>query len=497
MPSVAARACAALVAFAATAIVYAATSSFAPSWPPPHQPSTAALWLLDVVGRIPVGDAMSRAAILAVLFAALTSAITTGVIVRLGYQPMLATACAVTLACTPAVWHHATGDVTGALASLLIACAIAIVFATKASSLVRAVVASCFLVAAVGAGTMRVETPPATWREAAMSAVALVRAEWRLPASALVAAGLAAPIWTGARAPVLAIAGTGIAVVSAMIGSNVAPFAPFAAILLTHGVTSLPSIGARARAAIAIALALVTIAARGQDRRPPEWELVAWRDALERAVPSGTVIATGNRAAAALQPVLFADRPSRIEIRLDPAAQSPGSTVLDDLRAQQPRTAVTLAFTSPVDAISRLPHGTIIGLAVAAPVISDNAELVKAALQAIGHSTVIDAAAGVAAIGLAGMKDPQAGSQLPLLGSHVYLWLGDPIGDTGRRSPTDLDVRATDAGVRIRLRGRDVVTSDAWAAIALDRYGRVLATWASDDTAGAWPIDVKGLNVWR
>jgi hypothetical protein len=497
MPSVAARTCAALVAFAATATVYAATSSFAPSWPPQHQPSTASLWLLDLVGQIRLGDAVSRAATLAVLIAALTSAITTGVIVRLGYQPILATAGAVTLACTPAVWQHATGDVTGALASLLIACAIATAFAPRASWPVRAVVASCFLVAAVGAGTMRVETAPATWREAAMSAVALVRAEWRLPASALIAAGLAAPVWTGARAPLLAVAGTGIAVVAAMIGSNVAPFAPCAAILMTHGLTSLPPIGARTRAAIAIALALVSIAGRWQDRRPPEWELVAWRDAVERAVPAGTVIATSNRAAAALQPALFADRPSHIAIHLDPAGQSAGSFVLDDLRAREPRTAVTLAFANPLDAIGRLPQGTIIGLAVASPAIADNAALVKAALQAIGYSGVIDAAAGVGAIGMTGIKDPTPAGGSAQPGSHAFLWLGDPIGDTGRRSPTDVDVRVTNAGARIRLRGRDVVTSDAWAAIALDRYGRVLATWASDDTKGAWPLDVKGLNVWR
>lgn len=489
---------AAIAAFGITAILYAVTASFAPSWPPQQQPSMAGLWLLDAIARIPLGDAVSRAVTVAVLFAALTSALTTIVMVRLGYQPIAAMPCAVTLAGTPAVWLHATGDVTGALASLLVAVAVALSFAEKRSLPGRTMVAIGLFLIAIGLGAVRLETAPTTWRQAAGFAVALLRDEWRLPITALIVVGLAAPLWAGAgaRAPVLPIVGTGVAFVLATLGRNVAAFAPFAAILMVHGLSSLPAIGTRARAVVAIALVLATMTSRWQERRPPAWLLLAWRDALERTLPAGAVITTSNRAAAALQFALFSDRPSGIELRLWKPGDSPGSFALDDLRPQQPRTAVTLAFANPLDAIGRLPRGTIVGLAVTSPAIADNAPLVNAALQAIGWPTVTDAPRGVAAIGITGTP-PAAPVGAPPLRDTFSAWLGEPIGHTGRRSPTDVDVRVNNQGASIRMRGRDVVTSDAWAAIALDRHGRIIATWVTDDTSGTWPLDVKGLNVWR
>jgi hypothetical protein len=492
MSSLAARAAAAVVAFSVALTVYAATASFVPLWPPSHQPTSAELWLLDAIARVPLGDPLSRAIGVAVLLGASTAVVTTLICTRLGYSLVLAAASAITLACSAAVWQQATTDVAGALASLLIACAIAIVCSSRGSRGARTAAAAVLVLLAITLGALRIDAISIVPRDVTTSAMQLVRAEWLLPPTALIAAGMLASLWGAARGPTIAIAGTGIAILLAILGADIAVFAPFAAIMMAHGLTTLPAVGVLARVAIAIVVASTMITYRYQLPHLPVWQLTAWRDAVERSVPPNTVIATSDRAAAALHHPLFAARPARIKLQLE-REDSAAGFVLDDLRSAQ-RSKVTLAFASPLDAIRRLPTQTIVGFAMTSPMIADHPELANEVLAALGHPPVSDASVGAVAIGVSG--DPTRSSPF-IRHDSSQLLLGDPIGRSGLRSPADLDLRVTSAGAWIRLRGRDVLSTDGWAAIALDRYGTVLAAFSSDAADGTWPIDIDGLNLWK
>lgn len=173
--------------------------------------------------------------------------------------------------------------------------------------------------------------------------------------------------------------------------------------------------------------------------------------------------------------------------------------VLDDVRASfasrgRSLDSVQLTFASAEDMVARLPAGTIVGLAVSSRAAMENPQRLDAILRTIGRAPPTGPAAALVVVGLAGAEGPRA----PVAPrDQIHVFVGDVIDGSRRRSATDFDLQATAGEVQIRLRGRNLVTGQGWAIIAIDPRGPLIDAFASDGGQAEWPLRVPGLDVWR
>jgi hypothetical protein len=287
------------------------------------------------------------------------------------------------------------------------------------------------------------------------------------------------------------------------LGYDVAPFTVLPAMLLAHGLRSLPILSRRAKAALALTLALLAGVDRWHDTDSREWRLLAWRDAIERTLPVGSTILTGSRSAAALNGPLFKDRPSGIRIAFEPAvpADTGGNFyLLDDLReviggTGNMLTSVPLAYANPTDALERLPRGTIVGLAISAAASTAEPARVAEALALIGRRPGTDLGKPVVVLGIIGAPPGEA-PRIPQA-DRVHVLIGDLIPGTDQRSPADFELRGSVAEVSVRLEGRVLAEGSGWAMIAIDPGGPLIDAAASEYGASTWPLRVPRLEIWR
>ena len=302
---------AAIVAAGAALVFYSVTAPGAPPWPTPETIGASGQMLIDAISRVPFGEQATRAITLAVVMGSISSAINAWIIARGGLPVSLAVGCTLTLAFSPAVWHQATSDAPGSVAAVLVACAVAISL-VQPPSRIRIVGAT----AAVIVGLFL--QPPFRGHDTSWAvALQTLRREWLLPVIVIMCMAIAAPVWRAIPPPRLVILGALAFVVLGAIGYDVAPLVVFPALLLAEGVRLLPLSSARAKTAVVLALAALAGVDRWYATDPHEWRVLAWRDAVERAVTPCATIFTGSRAAAELNGPLFQQRPSRIRIAFE------------------------------------------------------------------------------------------------------------------------------------------------------------------------------------
>jgi hypothetical protein len=309
-----------------------------------------------------------------------------------------------------------------------------------------------------------------------------------------VAAGLAAPVWATGAAPV-SILGTAAGGGLVALDRDAASLAPFSAMVMAHGLWSLPASGASARTIVALALAALTAGDRLRAPASPAW-LDAWRDAVERAVPQGSRVHTTEPIIAGVLRPLLADRASRITLELlargsEPSAwmvQHPGPT---DTPGLDP---VPLAYADALDLIRRLPARTIVGIGVSSDAARDRPALVEGALAALGQSAATRRGDRVLAVGAVGAGSAAQASD-GIEGVHVLV--GDLVTREGQRSPADFEVNLTDGLTRVVLNGRERARGRGWAVIAIAEHGGLLAALASDDVDGRLRLEVPELGLFR
>ena len=526
---------AAAVAFGAALVWFWITAPHTPLLPVESSTTAPGLWLVNVLARIPWTDPIGRVAIVAIIMSSAAAAGMAWLIERLGYPWLVAVGCALAVSLGPSSWRQAVGDAPGAAASVLVVCAVAAAWLERGSALTRAGAASLAVMTAAALSPAALAVAPlivgralsasrriagvgivaglaiaiviAVALRAASSAgplgaaVLVVRNEWLLPGALLLMCGALTALW-GTPLPVHAVGGTLIAGCLMVLGISAAALAVFPAIVMAHALHALPAIGPRTRIAAAILLVFLQAMHRWQAPAPETWRLIAWRDAVERAIPRGARIATGVRGAAALNGPLFAGRSSDIHLvyakpdgsRTRPAA----SFVLDDLHgsleAAGIRTEpVTLTFTGAAELLRLLPPGTFVGIGVSEAAAAHDPAAVVEALGALGHVTD-GAPRAVAAVGIAGSTRSQ-----PRIapGERTHVLIGERVAENGRRSPADFEVIAASTRVGVRFWGRELAAGSGWAVIAIAARGPLIGVYANDDVRAAWRLEVPGLGVSR
>jgi hypothetical protein len=402
----------------------------------PAAPLTpSGLRLVDAVTALPVGDPVFRAARAAIAIGAIAMSLVAAIVARRVSSWTIAAGCAIAVAFEPSMWRRATTDPAGALAALFAVLALGALLAPRTTVRVRVVAAAGLL----------------------------------LPAVSLNPFAAAATFATAAGA-----------------------------LLLAHVLATLP-VRRAARAFLLSALLLVLAVDRVSASQPPLWRLIAWRDAVERALPPGTTIATGDRGTAAVVQVLFRERPSRIAAAVLPGAAGPATEfMLDDLRHAVDAAAgrvqrVPLTLADPAEILSRVPTGTIVGYAVSQVVAATRPSYLAAALGWIHRLAPAASATGFVTLGVAG-RAYESVRETP---SAMHVLVGDPIAGTDRRSPLDLEMSADETRVRIRFRGRDLIDGAAWGLILIDPRGPLLGAFAGHAPAAPIPMEVDGLEIWR
>lgn len=498
MISDAARANIGAIATAGVALViYTLSAPGAPAWPTTETLGAAGHLLVEAISRVPVGDQATRAITVAVLMGSVAAGLIAWSIARRGSAAPIAIGCALTMALSPSAWHQATSNAPGSIAAALIACAIAVTMVPMPSR-------ARIVAAAIAATFALVLQPPLPGSEATWAtALPAIRREWLLPSLIIMGIGVAAPVWRASPAPRIVTIGTALVVLLGGLGYDVAPFTVLPATLLAHGLQSLPLLSRRAKATVGIGLALFAGVDRWREADSNEWRLLAWRDAVERTVPAGSIILTGSRSAAALNGPLFEDRPAGVRIAFEPAvpADTAGKFyLLDDLRvviggAGARLTSVPLAYANTTDALERLPRGTIVGLAISAAAATAEPARVAEALALIGRAPGADLGRPVVVVGIIGAPSGEA-PRIPQA-DRVHVLFGDLISGTDRRSPADFELRGSVAEVSVRLEGRVLAEGSGWAMIAIHPGGPLIDAVASEYGVSTWPVRVPGLEIWR
>jgi hypothetical protein len=522
----------AFVVFFTAILFYFVTAPFTPVWPTNEPVTVAGLWLIDMIARVPIGAAIARVAVVAVVASACAAALIAWLIAHRGYSMQVAAGCALLTAFSVSVWRQAIADAPGAVAALLFGGGIAIATAHFRSVGPRIVLSAMMLIAAAALQPLLVAVAPIivasaarasalvvsiagvfgiflTWlltaSETPLSAAAafsVAREDWLLPGLALMAAGLATPLWGAAPPPTIAVIGTALGLLQAGVRHDTAALAIFPAMLLAHGICALAAVAPRGPGVIALVLAGLAATAHWNAPVQETWRVIAWRDAIERALPPVSTIYTSTRAAAALNGPLFEGRPAGIRLAyVSPEADRTASPmfVLDDMRAAAEMTGsvvapVTLSFNGAGDLLTRLPKGTVVGLAISAAAATANQEDVAAALRAIGWAPGEAMTGPVVVTGVAGSA-PVAANIVAKERLHVLL--GDLIDGRKQRSPADFELRASVAEITIRIQGQDRAAGSGWAVVAFEPGGTLIDVVANDVGGPEWPLRVPGLGVWR
>lgn len=504
------------------------TAPVSPAWPS-EPPTIPGVWSIDVLSEVPIGDPLHRAAAMAAGLTAVTAALNARLLVRLGFGPVMSAGVALAVGVLSygslAVATHLPASLAAALAAAAVlvseahgrapfvrASAAGVLQAAAALFQPAAIAALPLLVTHARGGTMIARAlsgllgiivagwwggTPAPLADA--GGVDLLNRPWLWPFAAIMIGGALAPL-RGRHAAGTALVGTAVMVSMIEAGRQASALAVFPTLLLADGLTSLPDLDRRARIALVAGLTAVALAEAWRVPAPAPWPLVAWRDAVERAVPAGTDIETANPAAAALDGPLFEGRASRIGIvgpaRPGGATRAGPRYVLEDLAAtaaaQARLTPVPVTYASVADFVARLPAGTIAGIAVAGSEPEVEPRAVRDVLAQLGHQDP-PAARAVAAAGIVG-KAPAAG--LVRADGRLHVLIGDPLGVEGQRSPTDFELRAGAEGVSVRLRGRVLATGRRWAVIALRPGGPLIDAMADAGGSPHWPIGLPGLQLY-
>ena len=526
------------LALAGMAAVVLSSANLAPAWPS-AVPTAIGLWSIDVFSSAPIGNPLHRAAAAAACLSAIAGALTAMLLARLGYGPVAAVGAALTIGllsyAKPALATHLPSSLAAALTvgavlvasgrgplragdrepgrslrarvmaaavqqalagafqpATLAALPLVVAHARDRSMLTRTLAGAFgFVVVAwwVGGSTSSVDA----------AGLGTLGQPWLWPVAVVVITGALAPLW-GGRVAGTGLVGTGVMVPLAAMGHPVSALAVFPALLLAAGIVSLGSPG-RGRAVVVAGLVTISLAEARRVPPPPTWPLVAWRDAVERAVPAGSRLYTGNRAAAALNGPLFRGRPTRIEVIPSARAAGLDSTaprfLLEDLARAEPSgerlSPVPVGYAGAADFVARLPERTIVGVALAASVAEVGPDALHTVLALLGHRNP-PAGPTMVAAGLVG-GTPAAG--LVRSDGRLHVLIGDPIGAEGQRSPTDFDLRSAADGVSVRLRGRVLATGRRWAVVAIRPGGPLIEAMADGDGDAPWPIRLPGLQVWR
>jgi len=530
MTARAAAAATATLALAGMAAAILFKAPLSPTWP--SSPVTVpGVWSIDAVSAVPIGDPLHRAAAVAVCLTAIAAALTARALTRLGHEPLMSAG--VTLAIgllsygslALAVQLPATLAAALTAAAVLVAieggrhrhvrAATSALLQLAAGALQPAAFAALPLIVAHAWGRSTIARALAGllgvvatgWAvSAAAASVAdgegfdLMNRPWLWPLAVIMAGHALSPLW-GRQADGTALVGTAVMVSMIEAGHQASALAVFPALLLAAGLASLPAPSRGAR--MALVTGLVAIALAEAWRLPPSepWALVAWRDAVERVVPAGTRIHTGNVAAVALSGPLFHGRPSRIAIVGPAPVAGAGPTepryVLEDLAGGTPPSGhsapVPLSHEGAADYVARLPAGTIVGMAIAVSDPDVGLDAARAALALVGHREA-PAGSTAVAVGILG-KAPAAG--LVRDDGRLHVLIGDPLGADGQRSPTDFDLRVAPDGVSVQLRGRVLATGRRWAVIALRPGGPLIDAMADAGGQPPWPIRLPGLQLYR
>jgi len=504
------------------------TTPLSPAWPS-ERPTIPGLWSIEALSAVPLGDPLHRAAAAAVGLAAITAALHARILARLGYDALMSAGVALAIGVLSYGSFALATHLPASLAAVLTAAAVLVAFADGGTPRVRAATSALLQLAAGALQPAAFAALPlivthawgqsmparalagllgviaAGWAACAPASAAdaerldLLNRPWLWPLGVIMVSNALAPLW-GRPAAGTALIGTAVMVAMVLAGHQASALAVFPAWVLAAGVTSLPAVVRSARIVLVTGLMGVAMAEAWSVPTPTPWALIAWRDAVERAVPVGTRIETGNAAAAALSGPLFRGRPSRIEVVGPVRAVGAGTTetryLLEDLagtaHSHDRLAPVPVAHEGVADYVARLPAGTIVGIAVAVsdPDVGPDAAL--AALALLGHRD-LPAASSVAAVGIVG-KPPAAALRDD---GRLHVLIGDPLGADGQLSPADFELRTVADEVSVRLRGRVLATGRRWAVIALRPGGPLIEAMADAEGQPPWPIRLPGLQLYR
>lgn len=498
--------------------------TLAPVWPT-APPSAAGSWLIDTVSSLPLGDPLVRSGAAAASFAAATAALTAGLLSARGHGGIVAVASALAIGLVSYGGPISGGDLPASLAALLSTLSMAIAASPHPSRFARVPLATGLLLCAgmlqppVLAVLPLVVVRAIGGVPAARIAMGIVGAliggwwvmsadeemrladlavPWRWPFMLALLGGALGPLW-GALPAATAFAGSAVLLPFLAGGQTASALAMFPTMLLARGVDGLPTLQPRSRDFLAVMLLVISIGEVARRPAPETWRLLAWRDAVERVLPPGTRMTTGSHAAATLNGPLFAGRPAGLSVVVAPPARDDAphyrlgdyaaSTASMDPRLVQ----VPLSFVNAADLVARLPDGTVVGVAMAASDAAIDREEVRAVLARLGHQPMD----GVAALVVAGVIGQRPAPGLLRHDGRLQVLIGEPLTDAGQRSPTELEMRVMDDGVRVFLRGRNLATGRRWAVIAVRPGGPLIGALADGGRGVAWPINLPGLDVWR
>ena len=514
-----------------TAAAVSLSGSVVPGWPS-ASPTVIGLWLIDVVSAIPVGDPLFRAAAAAASLATVTAALAAWMLARLGHGPTVAAGTTLAIGLLSYGGGVSSADLPASLAAVLTTAATSAAFRLDWPPVLRTSLSAVLLLVAgvlepaafavlplvvihavEGSTAARAlagafgSLTGAWWSgEGLAGAAAGIRLNalvqpWLWPSMMTMVSGAVAPIW-GRPAATTAVVGTATMAALMVAGHQASALAVFPTMLLAAGVESLPTLTSRTRGMLAITLLAVSIGEVWRRPVPETWRLLAWRDAVERALPAGTRITTGNAAAAALGGPLFQDRPSRLTLALDTrgaGVDDPGPQhLLEDLAALATSTGgqlvhVPVTYANVADFVARLPERTIVGVAISGADRDIPRDDVRSVLAQLGHQAP-PSASTVVAIGVVGRRP---GTGMIRDDGRLHVLIGEPLAVDGQRSPTDVELRATSDGVSVYLRGRALAAGRRWVVIALRPGGPLIDAMADSGDEASWPIRLPGLDVWR